>query len=364
MPGNLPSPFANGSFSAWDACYRHFLLALWGRSNSAASVKNYAFFLNDFFSKHAATGRAPDQLTRADVLDYLHQPSRTNRSKGRPATPGTVNARLIPLRSFYTFAASYLVSSSGEGNSSSSSSERRPLLTTQPPTLGVEFSRPQPTHRAFSTEELRRFFSVIPRESVIGSRDRALFLFYFWTARRRSEVLRLTWGDLEQGELLMSEGKPTRQGWLYRYTKKGHGAQSFSAELPEPARIALWHYLKISGRLARGMQPDSPLFVAIHDGGHPLVAREAGREYALDASATALRLKHYLSVAGLDTTRLSLHSFRHTAARERYLAGEDVVQLMRLLGHSSLNTTWLYLQGLVTAADPGIELLRARFGDL
>jgi hypothetical protein len=43
---DVPSPFEAGS--PWDACYRHFLAALYDRSQSSSSVKTYAHFLNDF----------------------------------------------------------------------------------------------------------------------------------------------------------------------------------------------------------------------------------------------------------------------------------------------------------------------------
>jgi len=45
------------------------------------------------------------------------------------------------------------------------------------------------------------------------------------------------------------------------------------------------------------------------------------------------------------SNRYSLHSLRHTAVLLRYRAGEKIHSIQRLLGHRSLATTDIYLQG-------------------
>ena len=83
----------------------------------------------------------------------------------------------------------------------------RPLMQTPSPTLGLRHRRPDRSYRAFTDEELDRFFEVIPTDTVKGLRDRAIFLLYFWTARRREEIARLRWGDIEQGIIVEEGGK-------------------------------------------------------------------------------------------------------------------------------------------------------------
>ena len=53
--------------------------------------------------------------------------------------------------------------------------------------------------------------------------------------------------------------------------------------------------------------------------------------------------------------------WRHTAALQRYAAGEDIRSLQRLLRHSNIATTDIYVRGLVGSADPGARLLEDRF---
>src|SRR5439155_6534365 len=84
----------------------------------------------------------------------------------------------------------------------------------------------------------------------------------------------------------------------------------------------------------------------------------------LTSHAIAYALKQYASLAGIDAERLSIHSWRHPSAQQRYEAGEDVRSLQRLLRHSNIATTDIYVRGLVGTADPGASLLEGRFAHL
>ncbi len=198
-----------------------------------------------------------------------------------------------------------------------------------------------------SYEEFTQFFAVIPKDTSLGLRDRSIFLFYFWTARRRAEIQRLTWGDIEQGTII-DEGGSRRVGWLYHFRNKGSSTQDDVAELPQAAKVALDKYLIASGRMAT-IQATDPLFVA------------EGSNRPLSFVAIFKAMKKYLKAAGLDGRGFSIHSWRHTAARARYAAGEDIRSLQRLLRHSSLATTDTYLRALAGTSNSGARLLEDRF---
>lgn len=53
-------------------------------------------------------------------------------------------------------------------------------------------------------------------------------------------------------------------------------------------------------------------------------------------------VKKYLSAAGLDTTKYSVHKLRHTAATLMYQSGTDLRVLQEILGHADLGTTQIY----------------------
>jgi site-specific recombinase XerD len=268
-----------------------------------------------------------------------------------------MNQRLAILSSFYKFAATFTIAGL----------DGRPqvLLQHPSPTIGIRHRKPDRQYRAFSDDELDLFFDVIPTDTVKGLRDRAIFLLYFWTARRREEIARLRWGDIEQGIIVDEKGR-RRQGWRYRFRGKGTRGQEDIAELPNPAKVAIDRYL-IASRRMNHMRSDDPLFVAIgpeQGGGKRGVTLPPDDHTPLTSRAISHALKTYARLAGVDAERLSIHSWRHTAAQKRYEAGEDVRSLQRLLRHSNIATTDIYVRGLMGTADPGASLLEDRFSYL
>jgi len=341
----------------WERCLAQFLRQLYDRSRSINTVRDYRRTLVAFFTSSAQGGppKHPELYTREDVEYFIHRPSTSPRNAGSSPSISTINQRLSIISSFYNFAATFTVPGT----------DGRPqvLLQTPSPTLGLRHARPDRSYRAFSDEELDRFFGVIPTDTVKGLRDRAIFLLYFWTARRREEIARLRWGDIEQGTIVDESGR-RRHGWRYRFRGKGKRGEEDIAELPEPAKIAIDRYLAAARRLMT-IQPGDPLFVAIgpeQGGGKPGVTLPPDDHTPLTSHAIAHALKTYAQQAGVDEKRLSIHSWRHTAALQRYAAGEDVRSLQRLLRHSNIATTDIYVRGLVGTADPGARLLEDRFG--
>ena len=122
-----------------------------------------------------------------------------------------------------------------------------------------------------------------------------------------------------------------------------------------------------AARRLKTIQLEDPLFVAVgpeQGGGKPGVTLPPDDHTPLTSHAIAHALKTYAQLAGIDARRLSIHSWRHTAALQRYAAGEDVRSLQRLLRHSNIATTDIYVRGLVGTADPGASLLEDRFAHL
>ncbi len=348
-----PAPFPAGSH--WESCFHQFMTQIYARSHSQSSVRVYSSTLIRFFQGERAAH--PERVRRRDIEAFVYQEplSPRGRGKSKPPSPATSDVRLAVLRSFYDYASSFLLDSSDED-------EEIALFNKANPTAGMHFSKRALNYHAIPFEDISRFFAVIPRDTVQGLRDRAIFLFYFWTARRREEIARLRWGDLEYG-VIVEEGGGRHMGWLYRFKSKGHGEQEFLAELPQPAKDALDLYLEASGRL-KHMRPTSPLFVAAHQGPGCKAADLPTRDKPLSSNTIYALMKQYARKAGLDAEKISIHSWRHTATQQRYAAGQDIRSLQKLLLHESLATTDRYLQGLLATADPGIKLLEQSFRNL
>ncbi len=314
------------------------------RSSSSSTLDRYSRVLERFF----ADGHNPDSYSQDEVEEFITQPSYGSYRPGLPVSVGTKNQRLAILASFYKFASTYSVLDECDGQPIA-------ILQRLPPTAGFSYGKPERKYRAFSYDEMEKFFSVIPTDTIQGLRDRAIFLLFFWSARRRSEIARLKWGDLEQ-TVFLEDGKQ-RVGWLYRFYGKGRSTQQDSAEMPPDAMLALLRYLEASGRLAT-MQPEDALFLSLPP---PRGGNYRGSGKQLAGHSMNARLKYYAEQAGLDARRLSIHSWRHTAAMQRHAAGSDVLEIMRLLRHSSLRMTQEYLQILSGEANHGAKLLQERF---
>src|SRR5579872_1110126 len=310
-----PLPFAPDS--PWGRCLTHYLATLFHRSGSAASQRKYRATLTAFFAR---VGRPPDACSREDILSFIYAPCYGHYHRGKPPGAGTVNGRLAILSSFYAFATTYTCTDE--------QGALQRLFDRASPTAGLHAGQTNRAYRAFSFAELERFFAVIAPDTVQGKRDRALFLCYLWTARRISEIAELCLGDIEQA--IMFEGGRQRDGWLYHFRNKGHKSVDDSAELPRPAKEAIDRYLDASGRRAT-MTAASPIFVAV--GGRNT------RGTPLAPHVIHYLFKRYVRLAGLDGSRLTVHSFRHTAARERFLAGSDLLEIQQLLRHQNLATT-------------------------
>ncbi len=327
------TPFPCGS--TWEACYRDFLR----HHHNPKTRQSYHYFLCQFFG---VVEKAPDRIMRADVERYLNQPGLRS---GQPPSISTRNQRMTALNSFYRYVADYSLEDE--------QGEPVPLLARPRPTIGFQYIAPEIAYRAMSEDEVRRFFAAIPRDTVKGMRDRTIFLFFFWTARRREEIAGLRWGDLEYGTIVEETGK-RRPGWVYHFRGKGRKHLDDRAELPLPAKTALDDYLQASGRAATIKASDG-LFVS---------TQQVGATQGLHGGHFNTLMKHYTEQAGIARKGLSLHSWRHTSTQLRYAAGEDIRSLQRHLRHSSLAVTDRYVRGLLATADNGAQLLLEQFGGL
>ena len=135
-------------------------------------------------------------------------------------------------------------------------------------------------------------------------------------------------------------------------------------QCPQPVWIAIQDYLCAADKLDT-IQPENFIFTPLTDRAtrlpnidpeswnldRPLSSREVGR-----------LLKKYARRAGLDPTKIRVHSLRHTAAMLRKQAGDDIDQISSFLGHSNLSTTQIYLHRLEGQTDSSWMRVAALLG--
>ncbi len=335
------------NFPDWQQCYSLYLQNIFDKSGSSSSRRSCRSILRMFF---ADTERDPATYVRSDILSFLAQPSQSLRSRGHPLAANTKNCRVSMIRNFYRFASDYDVRQA-DGTIV-------PLFRGLLPTRGMTYLARDRKIAGLSIEEVDRFFSVID-ESPRGIRDKAIFTLFLLCGKRRAELLCLRWGDISEGTVTDKDGSQ-RRAYLFQYRRKGHQREISQAELPAAAYQAVHRYLVASGRLA-SMTPRSPLFVAMRPGS----GRRARSDYEpLAMSSVAMIFHGYLEKCGLADKGYGLHALRHASAAARYMLGADVKSIQSVLDHSSLFTTSIYLESLVTSGDEGAKLLEKRFAYL
>lgn len=172
------------------------------------------------------------------------------------------------------------------------------------PMRGIENFKPEDGKRMYLTiEELRKLVDTVCEYPNI----KRAFLFSCLTGLRRSDVIRLTWRDVQQ------QGEFTR---IIFKQKKTSGQE----------------YLDITSQAAelmgeRGL-PDEQIFTDIHS---PSCTNEA--------------IKRWVLRAGIDK-EITFHCGRHTFAVMMLDLGTDIYTVSKLLGHRELSTTQIYAKVL------------------
>lgn len=161
------------------------------------------------------------------------------------------------------------------------------------------------------------------RKSYI--RDKLLISMLYYTGIRRSELLSLNWQDINLGKNFLT-------------IRSGKGKKDRIIPLHKNLTELLDKYLDL--RL--------PLKC------NALFTGESGNKRLCKCSFTNI-LKMHLKIAGLANKGYSAHSFRHSFATNLIENGIDVFKVQKLLGHSCLDTTRIYVNfnntNLVKAID-------------
>ena len=187
-------------------------------------------------------------------------------------------------------------------------------ITVNPAARVIPPHREEKEPRVLSKNEYQRLLATVGKP-----RDRAIVQLLLQTGVRLSEVRRLTLSDLELPKRVTRKALGTMR-------ILGKGRKTRTVLLNTKACEALDTWLKL--------RPDvdtDALFVSTHL--KPLSGRQIQR-----------LVGKYLRAAGIKGA--GVHSLRHTFATHHIEMGTDLVTVQEFLGHSSLDTTKLYV-GLV-----------------
>ena len=190
--------------------------------------------------------------------------------------------------------------------------------------LGVKSPKKDTEYRKgyLSTDQVKELLGKINRESIVGKRDYAIISLMVRTGVRRVEVCRMKVGDITSGEHT-----------LISLQRKGKVDKSCRIGVTDNVLDAIHDYLVCRGE----MTEDSPLFVT-HKNGY---ASQGISDFMISKM-----VKRYLRVIGLDDKCYTCHSLRHTAAILSLKAGASIYDVQQMLGHTSIETTRIYLRAI------------------
>ena len=274
--------------------YRDYLRA---EDHTSSSVTTYAKELERFLSWLEAN---PQAIGRETFLQYREA------LKSRYA-PSSVNLAMVGIRKYLNWLYDI-----GEIPNN--------------PALGVKGIRQRgrgKTHKkdALTPGEVRRLLGLIPTDSAIGARDKALIGVMLFGGLRTIEVRRALIGHYrtrQNRRILLLQGKGKAE------------AGDYIVIVPELEEI-LSHWLAYH---PKGSDPKAPLFCS-------LSRRTYGE--ALSSSGIRRMVKERFREAGIRDLSKTTHSLRHSAISAVIRGGGTLLQAQTFARHESPETTQIYI---------------------
>ena len=280
--------------------------------SSTPTCRSYVSAVRAFvawFEKHNNESFTPSRITPIDLTAYRNELQ-------TEAAASTVNVHLCALRSFCAWLTE-------RGYVSSNPSLRLKAVGSQSPLAPKSLSAPQVNALLREAQQTRH-----------AARDYAIVQVLVQTGLRIGECVALRLADVQMSE---------RQGQVT--VRAGKGNKFRVVPLNASARRALLEYLAERWSVS----VDWPLVLAAwrsHPATTPLWHSQKGNRLSVRAmSGMVEQLVDVCVQRGLVPKEISAHTLRHTFATA-YLKDYpgDLVGLAALLGHSTLETTRIYVQ--------------------
>ena len=262
--------------------YEDYLIEIKHASNN--TVASYMRDIHQYASYLLELGSDVLDATQQTISEYVHW------LQGRGKSPATVSRSLASLKSLYLFAVN------------EDEIDQNPVHNIK--LEKAEKKLPQ----ILSGKEVELLLEQPKCSDMKGYRDKAMLELLYATGIRVSELPAITAEAARRGvAVVRCKGKSRRVLIPTRLQKK------------------LLRYMK-QHRIAFG-----PVFVT--RSGAPLDRSNIWRE-----------MKALCRAAGVSDKKVFPHNFRHLFARTFYRLNKDLAKLADLLGHSSINTTRIYIR--------------------
>ncbi len=294
-----------------------FLDAQATRGLSVRSLRAYGYSLLNFWRWITKEGKDLPTLQEADLLDYIRFQKRGSGNQNTEVAPKTVNHRLTVVRSLYRFHSGHDI----PGGRGSYRSRSHPYHNTAGAGAGyLHPSRPRIPQLRVKTP--RRIVVPLEREEVRAFlenlrtwRDLSITALMLFCGLRSREVIELTLDDLQ-----LSPGQ---------IRVRGKGEKDRVLPLPNQVISPLGRYLEIE----RPQTPTQSIFLCLK-----------GKKRGQAMTPSGLRSLFRYHRVSASVPKANPHRFRHTFGADMVRAGISLPALMKLMGHSDIHTTMLYVE--------------------
>lgn len=250
--------------------------------------------------------RGIEEATETTITNYYNfLIGRIGKPKAEQGlTTNSVNLYLVALRKLYKY-----LSKKGIKNLASD----------------LKSSKTTRNHKkdALTKAQALDLLNSIDRTTDEGKRNYALITLLIYTGLRTIEVERANIEDLRT--------LGTKQ--LLQVQGKGHHEKDDYIKLTSVVYDALLEYLNTR----KNIKPSDPLFISYSD-----------RSNGARLKTRSIRgiVKEQLKKIGINTTRISSHSLRHSAITYALLGGASLQEAQLLARHSNINTTLIYAHNI------------------
>lgn len=264
---------------------------------SAKTAENYTLYLERF--AQFTDDITVDKITPEIVRKYRLWLNRYKNDNDEKLATITQSYHLIALRGFLTYLS------------------KRDIRSMSPEKIELpKISRKQVTFLHY--DEITRMLDVIPLDSEVGLRDRAIVELLFSSGLRVSELV-----DLNRDHINVK-----RREFMVR----GKGQKD------RPVFISQATAERIQDYLATRFDNLPPLFLSYSRNS---TASMGGDYRRLTPRSIQRMIARYARLAGI-TKHVSPHTMRHSFATDLLMNGADIRSVQSMLGHSNISTTQIY----------------------
>lgn len=276
----------------YDAAVDAFIRDCRIRNLSEYTIRFYRNELSGLRKLLEADGRDsnPVSVTAKDIKERV-----ILRMMNEGRKESAINARLRACRAFFNFL------------------ERERMIPVNPMDSVTLVKQKRRVIETFTREQIQALLRQPNQKTFTGIRDYTMLLLLFETGVRVKELVNIRVDDvrLEDGMIRIRDPKGSRERLV-----------PFQSKM----KRQLMRYLSI-----RGKSDCDHLFITLDD--TPVAVRSFQE-----------RMAEYGKKAGIENVRCSPHTARHTFAKMYIQNGGDAFSLQKILGHTSLEMTRVYVE--------------------